>query len=115
VISSRRVNNSNSSSGAGVGARQPENSAGTSVITSNSFFGVSQRKGYHPGEAYERTGWMNALYSWERDSLERPHDADAMEQSALKRGKNYCTTVSLPQCDGAVPTPLSERWAELAR
>jgi len=32
---------------------------------------------------------MNALYSWERDSLEGPHDAEAMEQSALKWGKNF--------------------------
>jgi len=45
--------------------------------------------GYHSGEAYERTGRMNALYSWERDSLEGPHDAEAMERSALKREKNF--------------------------
>jgi len=41
---------------------------------------------------YERTGWMTALYSWERDSLEGPHDAEAMERSALKQlkqGKNF--------------------------
>jgi len=50
---------------------------------------VSQKKGYHPGEAYERTGRMNVLYSWERDSLEGPHDAEAMERRALKRGKNF--------------------------
>jgi len=56
---------------------------------SNSFFGVSQRKGYHPGEECERTGRINALYSWERDFLEGPHDAEAMERSALKRGKNF--------------------------
>jgi len=37
---------------------------------------------YHPGEAYERTGRMNALYSWERDSLEGPHNAEAIERSA---------------------------------
>jgi len=30
---------------------------------------------------------MKALYSWERDSLEEPHDAVAMERSALK-GEN---------------------------
>jgi len=33
---------------------------------------------------------MKALYSWERDSLEGPYDAEAMEQSALKRGKTLC-------------------------
>jgi len=33
---------------------------------------------------------MNALYSWEKDSLEGPHDAEAMERSALKRGKTLC-------------------------
>jgi len=33
---------------------------------------------------------MNALYSWERDSLEGSHDAEAMEWSALKRGKKIC-------------------------
>jgi len=32
---------------------------------------------------------MNALYSWERDSLGGPHDAEAMKRSALKRGKNF--------------------------
>jgi len=32
---------------------------------------------------------MNALYSCERDSLEGPHDAEAMERSALKQGKNF--------------------------
>jgi len=32
---------------------------------------------------------MNTLYSWERDSLEGRHDAEAMERSALKRGKNF--------------------------
>jgi len=32
---------------------------------------------------------MNAFYIWERDSLEGPHDAEAMERSALKRGKNF--------------------------
>jgi len=52
-----------------------------------SIYLVSQRKGYHPEEAYERTGPMNALYSWERDSLEGPHDA--MERSALKWRKNF--------------------------
>jgi len=57
--------------------------------TSNSFFGVSQRNGYQPGEAYERTRRMNALYSLERDSLERPHDAEAMERSAVNPGKNF--------------------------
>jgi len=31
---------------------------------------------------------MNALYSWERDSLEVHHNAEAVERSALKRGKN---------------------------
>jgi len=33
---------------------------------------------------------MNALYSWERDFLEESHDAEAMEQSALKQEKNLC-------------------------
>jgi len=28
---------------------------------------------------------MNALHSFERDSLERPHDAEATERSALIR------------------------------
>jgi len=32
---------------------------------------------------------MKALYSWERVSLEGPHDAEAMEQSALKSGNNF--------------------------
>jgi len=32
---------------------------------------------------------MNALYSWERESLVGPHDAKAMEWSALKREKNF--------------------------
>jgi len=32
---------------------------------------------------------MSALYSWERDSLEGPNDAEAMEWSALKRRKNF--------------------------
>jgi len=32
---------------------------------------------------------MNALYSWERDFLERPNDAESMERNALKRGKNF--------------------------
>jgi len=32
---------------------------------------------------------MKALYSWERDSLEEPHDAEAMERSVLKQGKNF--------------------------
>jgi len=41
------------------------------------------------GEAYERTDRMKAQYGWERDSLVRPHDAEAMERSALKRGKNF--------------------------
>jgi len=31
---------------------------------------------------------MNVLYSWERDSLEGTHDAEAMERSTLKRKKN---------------------------
>jgi len=33
---------------------------------------------------------MNALYSWEREFLEGPHDAEAMKWSALKQGKNLC-------------------------
>jgi len=41
------------------------------------------------GYLHLRTGRMNALYSWERDSLEGHHDAEAMERSALKRGKNF--------------------------
>jgi len=32
---------------------------------------------------------MKTLYSWKRDSVEGPHDAEAMERSALKRGKNF--------------------------
>jgi len=36
---------------------------------------------------------MNDLYSWERDSLERLYDTEAMEQSALKRGKNLCRRI----------------------
>jgi len=32
---------------------------------------------------------MNALYSLKRDFLEGPHDAEAMEQRALKQGKNF--------------------------
>jgi len=31
------------------------------------------------------------------------------------RGQIYCTNVSPPQRGGAVPAPLSERWAEMAR
>jgi len=27
----------------------------------------------------------------------------------------YCTNVSPPQRGGAIPAPLSERWAEMAR
>jgi len=29
------------------------------------------------------------LYGWERDSLEGPHDAEAIERSAVKREKNF--------------------------
>jgi len=36
---------------------------------------------------------MNALYSWERDSLEGPHDAEAMERCALKLRKNFVRKV----------------------
>jgi len=32
---------------------------------------------------------MSALYCRERDSLEGPHDSEAMERSALKQGKNF--------------------------
>jgi len=32
---------------------------------------------------------MNDFYSSERDSLEGPHDAEAIERSALKRRKNF--------------------------
>jgi len=32
---------------------------------------------------------MKALYSREKDSLERLYDADAMKRSALKRGNNF--------------------------
>jgi len=32
---------------------------------------------------------MNALYSWKRDSLKGPHDAEVIERSTLKRGKNF--------------------------
>jgi len=59
------------------------------VIHFQIFFSVSQKKGNHP-EAYERTSRMKALYSWERDSLERLYVAEAMERSALKRGKTLC-------------------------
>jgi len=83
------MSNSSSNSGAEVEARQPEITLQALLCTSNYFFGASLRKGYHPGEVYERTGWMNALYSWERDSLEGLHDAEAMERSALKREKNF--------------------------
>jgi len=34
-------------------------------------------------------GQMKALYSWKRDSLEGLHEAEAMERSALKRGKKF--------------------------
>jgi len=33
---------------------------------------------------------MNTLYSWERDSLEGPHDAETMERSAPKRERTPC-------------------------
>jgi len=36
---------------------------------------------------------MNALNRWERDSLERPYDAEAMERCALKLGKNFVRRV----------------------
>jgi len=35
-------------------------------------------------------GRIKALYRLERDSLEGPHDAEAMERSALKREKTLC-------------------------
>jgi len=67
-------------------------SAGTSVIRFQIFFQCITEEGvpsWRLGEAYERTGRMKALYSWERNSLKRPHDAEAMERSALKREKNF--------------------------
>jgi len=33
---------------------------------------------------------MNALYSWERDSLEGLHDAEAMERECFKAGEKLC-------------------------
>jgi len=33
----------------------------------------------------------------------------------LRAIKKTCTNVSPPQCDGAIPIPLSEKWAEMAR
>jgi len=38
---------------------------------------------------------MKALYSWERSYLEGPHDAEAMERSALMRGKNCAEGVDM--------------------
>jgi len=65
VISSRgEVSDSSSNSGTGVEAKQTEITLQALLwYTSNYFFSVSQRKRFHPGEAYERAGWMNALYS----------------------------------------------------
>jgi len=75
------VSDSSSNSGAGVETRQPED---TLLI----LFSV-----YHRGRGTilgrRMKGQVDALYSWERDSLEGPHDAEAMEWSALKRGKNF--------------------------
>jgi len=83
VISTGGVSDFRSNSGTGVEAKQPEITLQALLrYTSKSFFSVSQRKGYHSGEAYERPGRMTNLYSWERKSLEGPHDAEAMEQSA---------------------------------
>jgi len=36
-------------------------------------------------------------------------------QKWKKWKKKFCTNVSLPQRGGAVPAPLSERWAEVAK
>jgi len=43
------------------------------------------------------TGRMNALYSWERDSLKGLHDAEAMEQSALGLGPHLFVKVPRPR------------------
>jgi len=58
-------------------ARQPEITLQALCDTLLILFSV-YHWGYHPGEAYEKTGRMNALYSWERDSLEGPYDAEAI-------------------------------------
>jgi len=42
-------------------------------------------------------------------------DWEAPFQGPRQEFGNYCTNVSLPQRDGAVPATLSERWAEMAR
>jgi len=39
-------------------------------------FGVSQRKGHHPGEGDERTGRTNALHSWERYPTTQSHGVE---------------------------------------
>jgi len=59
-------------------------SASTSVKDFQVYFQCSQIKKNHSRAAYKRTGRIKALYSCERDSLEGPHDAEAMERSALK-------------------------------
>jgi len=64
-------------------------SADSSVIHFQIFFNVLQRKANNLRKTYKRTGSMNVLYSWERDSLEGPYEAEAMEWSALIRGKNF--------------------------
>jgi len=85
ISSGGEVSDSRSNSGTVVETRQPDYSAGTSVTHFQIFFQCITEE--RPREAYERTGRMKALCSWERDSLEGPHDAKAMEQSALKSGK----------------------------
>jgi len=74
------VSDSRSNSGTGRGGSETvrDYSAVTSVIHFQTFIQCIKRKGYRPGEAYEKTGRMNALYGWQRDSLEGPHDAEAM-------------------------------------
>jgi len=65
--------------------------ASTSVKNFQIFFQCIKlsRKGNNSEKAYERTNRMIASYSWERVFLEGLHDAEAMERSALKWGKNF--------------------------
>jgi len=72
--------------------------ADTSMIHFQIFYSVSQRKGSHPGEAYERTGRMKALYSWEWNYLEGPTN------ERLAASTWWCG-----------PRAFYEGWAEMAK
>jgi len=64
---------------------------------------------------------MKALYSWERDSLKEPHDAEAMEphdteameRSVLKRENNFVRTADgldmRTKGEGSVKSSTEER------